>query len=347
MNYLKVLSIALVLFTFGCVDDASDTEKYTKPTVNAGSDQLHTLPQASVTLRGSAKTYPKHLYKIKTTRWSQISGPQQLAILNGDSLTATLINPTIAGTYEFELYAKDSIGRTNTDRVKIILREQQVLVNARSTSTYLDDYQLMWDSVFHRFADQYDVEQQWHRIYQAYWVKAADVANESEWQQLIDTLKREMASEHNQRGQPVGDDQPTFVVDWSSENGIATVTLIEPNQVTPTELRKAIDSLWAALTDSYEVHINVISSSPLTEQIRWTLMESFAQQTMDLCLLDGEKSNSCVTVNANKRLEGKRLFASDTSRDSVLSRFLLASQNGESRLVISPTVTQEIERFRH
>jgi hypothetical protein len=76
-------------------------------------------------------------------------------------------------------------------------------------------------------------------------------------------------------------------------------------------------------------------------------MESFAQQTMDVCILDREKSNSCVTLNANKRLEGKRLFASDTSRDSVLIRFVLASQNGESRVMISPTVTQEIERFRH
>ncbi|EOW0795119.1 hypothetical protein ACN2LU_000537 [Vibrio vulnificus] len=155
-NLLKIVLIATLLFLAGCdVDDAADANKYTKPTVNAGSDQVHTLPINTITLHGSAKSWPKLVFSIKTKQWRQISGPQSLTILNADSFTATLLNPTVAGTYIFELYAKDSGDRSNTDQVKIVLREPQPVVAARKSLGYEDDYQQLWQSVATNYP-QYD-----------------------------------------------------------------------------------------------------------------------------------------------------------------------------------------------
>ncbi|KGK08866.1 PKD domain-containing protein [Vibrio navarrensis] len=116
-----ILMLGVMALVSGCdVDDVTDADKLSKPTVNAGSDQLLKLPLNSITLAGSAKSFLS-AYKIKTTSWSQIAGPQQLALLNADKLTATALYPTTAGTYIFQLYAKDTGGRSNTDQVKIII----------------------------------------------------------------------------------------------------------------------------------------------------------------------------------------------------------------------------------
>ncbi|ERB66436.1 hypothetical protein N779_05180 [Vibrio coralliilyticus OCN008] len=167
-HFLAGLSLLIVFPLVGCVDDASDGEKYTKPTVNAGSDQAHTLPVERLTLSGSAKTYPDYLYSIKTTHWRQVSGPQQLVLLNEDELTAMALNPTAAGTYEFELYAKDSLGRTNTDRVTVVLREVAAQQRAASTQGYADDFDVMWTSVTEHYGQYEVIQDQWQQIYQLF-----------------------------------------------------------------------------------------------------------------------------------------------------------------------------------
>ncbi|EHA1124535.1 hypothetical protein FG475_05280 [Vibrio navarrensis] len=116
-----ILMLGVMALVSGCdADDVTDADKLSKPTVNAGSDQLLKLPLNSITLSGSAKSFLS-VYDIKTTSWSQVAGPQQLALLNADKLTATALYPTTAGTYIFQLYAKDTGGRSNTDQVKIII----------------------------------------------------------------------------------------------------------------------------------------------------------------------------------------------------------------------------------
>lgn len=119
-HLLKTFCIVILLA--GCSsDDWKDTEKLTKPTVNAGDDQLLTLPLNNITLSGSAKS-ELSVYTIRNTTWRQVSGPQSLALLNADTLKATVLYPTVAGTYLFELSAEDSGGRKNSDQIQVIIQ---------------------------------------------------------------------------------------------------------------------------------------------------------------------------------------------------------------------------------
>ncbi|WP_104401258.1 PKD domain-containing protein [Vibrio penaeicida] len=119
-KWLKLSAPVLMVALVGCSVDTDEAKKLTKPTVNAGNDQAHTLPVSSIALNGTASTSPS-VYDIETISWTQRSGPQQLSILNADKLKASIINPTLAGTYEFQLYVRDSGDRSNTDTVRLIL----------------------------------------------------------------------------------------------------------------------------------------------------------------------------------------------------------------------------------
>lgn len=119
-KWLKLAAPALMVALVGCSVDTDEAKKLTKPTVNAGNDQVHTLPVSSIALNGTASTSPS-VYDIETISWTQRSGPQQLSILNADKLKASIINPTLAGTYEFQLYVRDSGARSNIDTVRLIL----------------------------------------------------------------------------------------------------------------------------------------------------------------------------------------------------------------------------------
>tara|TARA_Y100001956_G_scaffold82125_1_gene101846 strand:+ start:604 stop:1650 length:1047 start_codon:yes stop_codon:yes gene_type:complete len=348
MNYLKTMLIMFTLVLFGCVDDATDAEKYTKPTVNAGADQLHTLPKNSLTLKGSAKTYPKHLYKIKTTRWKQVSGPQQLAILNSDSLTATLINPTVAGTYEFELYAKDSIGRTNTDRIKIILREQEALATARSTPDYLDDYELMWNFVAQGAAVQHQIEQKWYQIYQPYLLKALEIRSDDEWQQLLVELNDELSSSlQKENPLKVGADYQSFELDWSLENGVVTLTISEPNLISPAQLVEKLNHVLQQLDSATEIELDLIHKEPVRQQTLLALMASFTPRAIDVCLPNFASSIDCHQIHGNIQLEGKRVTLMNTEPESELTNYLIALESGEDVFVLEPSLEQVTQMFSH
>ncbi|MBC3620224.1 PKD domain-containing protein [Vibrio metschnikovii] len=129
-----ILMLGMIVLASGC--KVKDTDKLSKPTVNAGSDQLLKLPLSSIILSGSAKSHFS-LYDIKETIWSQVAGPQQLALLNADKLTATALYPTTAGTYIFQLYAKDTGRRTNTDQVKIIIQPAEQVTTASRIQPYI------------------------------------------------------------------------------------------------------------------------------------------------------------------------------------------------------------------
>ncbi|HFG1932475.1 TPA: hypothetical protein ACGF3V_002482 [Vibrio cholerae] len=144
-HLLKTFCIVILLI--GCKsDDWKDTEKLTKPTVYAGGDQLLTLPLNNITLSGSAKS-ELPVYTIRTTTWRQVSGPQTLTLLNADTLKATALYPTVAGTYRFELSAEDSGGRKNSDQI-------QIVIQPAAQSTLRANVQESLNVVNWRYADQ-------------------------------------------------------------------------------------------------------------------------------------------------------------------------------------------------
>ncbi|PKF79174.1 hypothetical protein CW749_12090 [Vibrio sp. vnigr-6D03] len=137
-KWLKLAAPALMVALVGCSVDTDEAKKLTKPTVNAGNDQVHTLPVSSIALNGTASTSPS-VYDIETVSWTQRSGPQQLSILNTDKLKASIINPTLAGTYEFQLYVRDSGDRSNTDTVRLILNAANTGASASAAIRHYSD----------------------------------------------------------------------------------------------------------------------------------------------------------------------------------------------------------------
>ncbi len=93
------------------------------PFVNAGSDQVITLPANSVTLTGSGSETNG---TIVSYIWTQVSGPSTAAIGTA-GLAQTSISSLIQGVYVFQLKVKDNSGVTATDQV-------QVTVNAAAAN---------------------------------------------------------------------------------------------------------------------------------------------------------------------------------------------------------------------
>ncbi|PMJ90728.1 hypothetical protein [Vibrio sp. 10N.261.55.A7] len=309
-NKWKNTLLALPLMVMmGCdSDDAiTDTEKWTKPTVNAGSDQLHTLPQTSIALKGSAKSYPKNLYSIKTTKWTQISGPQQLAILNDSEVDATLMNPTVAGTYIFELYAKDSADRTNTDQVKIVLQDAAVMSMARSTAGYGDDYQATWDRVVDNYSSYDEIESQWQALYQPYLVEAENSANDEEWRQLVQALLEEVGDQRLlvsdlgqlQTAMAYRLNEHPQAITWKNSNGIGVVTFNDLSAVTIEQLNSELKDALQGLKHLDELWLEFDQPATVSEQIGLQLMAGLTRQPTQLYLNDLETEWLFLTSNVH------------------------------------------------
>lgn len=85
-----------------------------KPTVNAGSNQIISLPISSTILIGLA--VGNGGATIVTTTWTQISGPNSSIILT-PSNTTTVVSNFIQGVYTFQLQATDNNSNTNTSQI--------------------------------------------------------------------------------------------------------------------------------------------------------------------------------------------------------------------------------------
>ena len=128
--YSKVkLSAILAMLTFlllsGCDDSVVDFSLgsgFPKPDVNAGADQAISTPTDSVWLTGSVKIRTINAM-TKKMRWSQISGPELVTIVNREQLTAGFDLPTIAGEYKFKLVVTDTYNNSDDDSVKITITE--------------------------------------------------------------------------------------------------------------------------------------------------------------------------------------------------------------------------------
>ncbi|EHK9018017.1 hypothetical protein V4T45_000136 [Vibrio vulnificus] len=358
-NLLKIVLIATLLFLAGCdVDDAADANKYTKPTVNAGSDQVHTLPINTITLHGSAKSWPKLVFSIKTKQWRQISGPQSLTILNADSFTATLLNPTVAGTYIFELYAKDSGDRSNTDQVKIVLREPQPVVAARKSLGYEDDYQQLWQSVATDYPQYDQIQDEWQQLYQPYLIKAAQAQNEEQWRSLVEAMFTELSgsrltaiqapSEEQWRANPTRD----LVVRGRQDNGIGLLEIGALHEqgalndidalhdVSLADFTKQLDNALMQLKKASEIRLEIRAPNALGEQALFTLLEKLTTRAALLCINPNKEPSSCVSLPANSDLDSVVLFTNPTCEQTtcrILSEYLSYLHSGEQHFNYMPS----------
>ncbi|MGL0926127.1 hypothetical protein XM79_c12048 [Vibrio vulnificus] len=358
-NLLKIVLIATLLFLAGCdVDDASDATKYTKPTVNAGSDQYHTLPIDTITLHGSAKSWPKLVFSIKTKQWRQISGPQSLTILNADSFTATLLNPTVAGTYIFELYAKDSGDRANTDQVKIVLREPQPVVAARKSLGYEDDYQQLWQSVATNYPRYDQIQDEWQKLYQPYLFKAAQAQNEEQWRSLVEAMFTELSGSRLTAIQSPSAEQwranPTkaLAVHSRQDNGIGLLEIGalheqyalhdigELHDVSLADFTKQLDDALMQLKEVSEIRLEIRTPNTLGEQALFTLLEKLTTRAALLCISPNKEASSCVSLPANSDLDGVALLINPTCEQTtcrILSEYLSYLHSGEQHFYYMPS----------
>ncbi|EJB8414480.1 hypothetical protein MW329_000891 [Vibrio vulnificus] len=364
-NLLKIVLIATLLFLAGCdVDDASDATKYTKPTVNAGSDQYHTLPIDTITLHGSAKSWPKLVFSIKTKQWRQISGPQSLTILNADSFTATLLNPTVAGTYIFELYAKDSGDRTNTDQVKIVLRESQPVVAARNSLGYEDDYQQLWQSVATNYPHYDQIQDEWQQLYQPYLIKAAQAQNEEQWRSLVEAMFTELSGSRLTAIQSPSAERwranPTraLAVHSRQDNGIGLLEIGALHEkdalhdigelheidalhdVSLADFTKQLDDALMQLKGVSEIRLEIRTPHALGEQALFTLLEKLTTRAALQCISPNKEASSCVSLPANSDLDGVALLINPTCEQTtcrILSEYLSYLHSGEQHFYYTPS----------
>ncbi|HAS6358087.1 TPA: hypothetical protein I7232_13775 [Vibrio vulnificus] len=358
-NLLKIVLIATLLFLAGCdVDDASDATKYTKPTVNAGSDQYHTLPIDTITLHGSAKSWPKLVFSIKTKQWRQISGPQSLTILNADSFTATLLNPTVAGTYIFELYAKDSGDRSNTDQVKIVLREPQPVVAARKSLGYEDDYQQLWQSVATNYPRYDQIQDEWQQLYQPYLIKAAQAQNEEQWRSLVEAMFTELSGSRLTAIQAPSAERwranPTraLAVHSRQDNGIGLLEIGALHEqdalqdidalhdVSLADFTKQLDDALMQLKGVSEIRLEIRKPNALGEQALFTLLEKLTTRAALLCISPNKEASSCVSLPANSDLDGVALLINPTCEQTtcrILSEYLSYLHSGEQHFYYMPS----------
>mgnify|MGYP000273887442 CR=1 FL=1 len=339
---LKITTLTFLMTIMGCsVDDTTDAEKYSKPTVNAGSDQLHTLPLNRVTLRGSAKTYPEGVFSIKTKRWTQISGPQQLSILNRDELTATLINLETAGTYVFELYAKDSIGRTNTDKVRIVVQPPVQVENAQKTQGYDDDYEVMWNMVAEEYVHYSDIEQEWNRLYQHNLYRSYLVSTQNEWKQLLQDMVNELShSEPTAKAAEVSSqssETPTVI--WGIHNGKGMINFNNIGRMPLDQIEKHTSAAIHNLTEVAEIELHFIGNEPINQQASLSLISLMTANATRICVRDRQEPTSCVEILENPLLTGKviKVKADGENRHlSALNNYLSLHGQGVDIYVVEP-----------
>ncbi|UPQ87175.1 PKD domain-containing protein [Vibrio sinaloensis] len=306
---MRLLFVLVTIAASGCGSGSSDVEKYTKPTVNAGSDKVYTLPQSQITLSGSAKTYPKHVYSIKETKWTQTAGPAQLTILNADKLTATILNPTITGSYRFELYVKDSGGRSNTDSVTIILTQSAEVAAARSSLTYSDDYDLMWNTLASDPNRYPAVEDEWQVLYQPYLVEADQIESHQQWLELVTKMVEELETdsfELHKLNLANSTEKGQSVV-WSQNNGVGTVAFHALHAFSSQALLLELDTALAKLSSTKDIELDFSASGAFDDQIFLALLTRLTTTNMRLCLAGTDAEQGCVTIAANDKLRGVSL----------------------------------------
>jgi RHS repeat-associated protein len=104
------------------------------PTVNAGADQMITLPNAA-SLQGTATDDGLPTGSTLSVTWSKVSGPGSVSFSNATGLTTTA-SFTAAGVYVLRLTASDSVLSSSDDvQVQVAAQNQAPTVNAGADQT--------------------------------------------------------------------------------------------------------------------------------------------------------------------------------------------------------------------
>ncbi|NAW57510.1 MULTISPECIES: PKD domain-containing protein [unclassified Vibrio] len=264
-----VLALALLS---GCNSGSSDAKKLTKPTVNAGRDQLLTLPLEQIALDGKVKSHLE-AFDIEKIRWSLDSGPQPVTILDNDREDATVLNVTMAGTYIFKLWAEDSAGRDNSDTVKVVVNA--ATENASSAATAR--HQPRSSSVF-----------------------------------LSDTVASQAVVESyllNHTLTPAASDAP--MLSWGkTEQNLGIVQVHHLDQQSRDHINQQLDSMVNALSDSDAIVVDLSGSQGGSYLTAQRVAERFFDTTLPVFSLESGQGN-VYTVNvtpAASRLEQTNIY---------------------------------------
>jgi len=94
------------------------------PNVKKNSNQIITRPTKTIWLTASVKA------EKKKHKWSQISGPIDVPLVNSDQLTANFDLPTIAGRYQFKLTTIDAFKKSEDKIVDITINKSAIRTNS-------------------------------------------------------------------------------------------------------------------------------------------------------------------------------------------------------------------------
>ena len=106
------------------------------PSVNAGPDQMISLPQDSVTLSGSVTD---KYGTINSYTWREISGPS-MANMASPFNQSTPVTGLVYGNYVFTLTVTDNLGGTATDTVMVIVAAPRLNLVVNNPSNSMNVY---------------------------------------------------------------------------------------------------------------------------------------------------------------------------------------------------------------
>ncbi len=110
------------------------TQANLAPVVNAGKDQVVSLPVITATLSGTVTDDGKPTGGTLTSLWTQVSGPA--ATIASPASPVTTVTLTVVGTYVFRLTASDSQLSSSADvKVTLTPANQPPVVNAGGNQT--------------------------------------------------------------------------------------------------------------------------------------------------------------------------------------------------------------------
>src|SRR5690606_30063163 len=99
--------------------DEEEEEPNSKPAANAGPDRTITLPDHTITLEGKGSDKDG---EIRSYRWQKISGGD--ARLSGTSSRELKVSELRQGEYVFRITVKDDDGASDSDEVRVTVRER-------------------------------------------------------------------------------------------------------------------------------------------------------------------------------------------------------------------------------
>lgn len=107
-------------YHLGSITVAAPPTPNQPPVVNAGNNQIITLPTSSVNLSGSATDADG---TVNTVTWSQVEGPATGLIANAATLSTAVTGLSAAGVYRFKLTATDNSAASVSDEIIVTVNE--------------------------------------------------------------------------------------------------------------------------------------------------------------------------------------------------------------------------------